>query len=410
MNTRQSSAQFLRQARSIINDLYRHNPVIYWADFLGSLTVGYAAAIAYLTLDVLAVQIVCFLIAGFALYRVSLFMHEIVHFRKGEMPFFSVAWNVLAGIPLLTPTFLYEPHREHHSSHHYGTDKDGEYLPLGNGPLSDIGFFMGQVFVQPIFVAFRFTVMTPISFLHPKIRQWVLERMSSFVIDWRFRREIPENAPRHWWAVMDVLCSIRAWMIFAAPLAGLAPWTRIPALYFLATFILFLNYLRTLAAHRYRSEGEPMSHVDQLLDSVDVTGDLVITELLCPVGLRYHALHHLFPSVPYHNLGIAHRRLMAQLPEDSPYRKVVEPSLWPVIWQIVRDAALRSRPSAAGHASGTHGDAEGVAASESETPRSGGAQNEEHAGKDTAQEPKTSALAVAGAKAAESEPNDSPAS
>lgn len=406
MDTRQTNAQFLRQARSIINDLYRHNPVIYWADFLGSLTVGYAAAIAYLTLDRLPIQIVCFLVAGFALYRVSLFMHEIVHFRKGELPFFSVAWNLLAGVPLLTPTFLYEPHREHHSSHHYGTDKDGEYLPLGNGPLSDIGFFMGQVFVQPIFVAFRFTVLTPISFLHPKIRQWVLERMSSFVIDWHFRREIPENAPRHWWAVMDVLCSIRAWMIFAAPVMGLAPWTRIPALYFLATFILFLNYLRTLAAHRYRSEGEPMSHVDQLLDSVDVTGDLVITELLCPVGLRYHALHHLFPSVPYHNLGIAHRRLMAELPQDSPYRKVVEPSIWPVIWQIVRDAALRSR-SPAGHASPADGP-DNVGSGNGGGDNSGGGQlpDQERTGKGHT----TGALAVAGVEAAESEPGDSPAS
>jgi hypothetical protein len=36
-----------------------------------------------------------------------------------------------------------------------------------------------------------------------------------------------------------------------------------------------------------------------------------------PLGLRYHALHHLFPSLPYHALGTAHRRLIVALPPDS---------------------------------------------------------------------------------------------
>ncbi len=41
-----------------------------------------------------------------------------------------------------------------------------------------------------------------------------------------------------------------------------------------------------------------------------------------PVGLRYHALHHLFPFLPYHNLGKAHARLIARLPAGSPYHAV----------------------------------------------------------------------------------------
>lgn len=40
-----------------------------------------------------------------------------------------------------------------------------------------------------------------------------------------------------------------------------------------------------------------------------------------PVGLRYHALHHLLPSLPYHALGEAHRRISAALTPDSPYHK-----------------------------------------------------------------------------------------
>jgi fatty acid desaturase len=37
------------------------------------------------------------------------------------------------------------------------------------------------------------------------------------------------------------------------------------------------------------------------------------------VGLRYHALHHLLPSLPYHSLGTAHRRLAAHLGAGSTY-------------------------------------------------------------------------------------------
>jgi len=38
-------------------------------------------------------------------------------------------------------------------------------------------------------------------------------------------------------------------------------------------------------------------------------------------GLRYHGLHHLLPSLPYHGLGAVHRALLAELPADSPYRR-----------------------------------------------------------------------------------------
>ncbi len=101
--------------------------------------------------------------------------------------------------------------------------------------------------------------------------------------------------------------------------------------YCTAVGVLLLNNLRTLGAHRYTSGGKETTFVEQLLDSINYPNFSLLTPLWAPVGLRYHALHHLCPSLPYHNMAEAHRRLMRELPADSPYRKTNCPSLWAAI-------------------------------------------------------------------------------
>jgi fatty acid desaturase len=86
-----------------------------------------------------------------------------------------------------------------------------------------------------------------------------------------------------------------------------------------------------------------MSHVDQLEDSINLMGMPVVTELFFPVGLRYHALHHLFPTLPYHHLAEAHRRLLAALPEGSSYHRTVAPGFWVVAKDVFRTAWLRDQ-------------------------------------------------------------------
>ncbi|HVW36766.1 MAG TPA: fatty acid desaturase, partial [Pirellulales bacterium] len=85
----------------------------------------------------------------------------------------------------------------------------------------------------------------------------------------------------------------------------------------------------------------------QLIDSLNYPRRPWISALWGPVGLRFHALHHLFPSMPYHSLPEAHRRLMAQLPANSPYRQTECPSLTAALvdlWKRARasQAAARS--------------------------------------------------------------------
>jgi fatty acid desaturase len=134
---------------------------------------------------------------------------------------------------------------------------------------------------------------------------------------------------------------------FALLLSGKLAWTVFVELYVLGMASSGLNWVRTIAAHGYRNTGSPMTFTEQIEDSVTVPGHPLLTELLFPVGLRYHALHHLFPALPYHSLGIAHRRLMAQLPADSPYRSTIRVSFLEAardVWHSASNSRLTQPP------------------------------------------------------------------
>jgi fatty acid desaturase len=67
-----------------------------------------------------------------------------------------------------------------------------------------------------------------------------------------------------------------------------------------------------------------------ILDSCNFTRNDPLTLLFFPFSIRYHALHHLFPSMPYHHLAAAHAHLAATLPLDSPYLTLDRPGWWSV--------------------------------------------------------------------------------
>lgn len=328
----------IRDLRSLVGDLFERRQAVYWIDFLASMVIGYGAAAFYVRLPLFSLgQLLSMAIAVVFIYRISLFMHEISHFRSGEMTAFKVVWNLFAGIPLLTPSFFYETHLDHHNARHYGTEQDGEYLPLVDSGWRGVAFFLLQPFLLPLITVFRFLVITPISFLHPRLRRWSLEHWSSFVIDLKFKRRVTGKEPLKLWAWIEVGCHVRAVALFAVGFLPFVPWYQFLLLYALAITILTLNHVRTLTAHRYLGNGERMSHAEQLFDSNDIVSRNPLVLALCPVGLRYHALHHLFPGMPYHNLGKAHERLMNELPVGSEYHKCVHYGFFSVLRQFLRD-------------------------------------------------------------------------
>jgi fatty acid desaturase len=166
------------------------------------------------------------------------------------------------------------------------------------------------------------------------------------VIDPSYARPVP--APKEWriWRIQEVLCLLYLLAVAALVAARVLPVSWVVQAYAVAVFVLTINAVRTLAAHRYRhAPDESHTLVEQLLDSINHPRHPVVTEVWAPVGLRFHALHHLFPGLPYHALPEAHRRLTAGLPPDSPYHQVNSPGLWASLRQLWRDARAASGPA-----------------------------------------------------------------
>ena len=236
VNEAQRDSQlFITKARACVHDLFRPRPLVYWLDYLTSIAIAYACAAYYLSAPFgSALSLLALLVSSLGLYRASLFIHEVVHFRRDEMRGFHHFWNLTGGVVMLMPSFLYESHIVHHNTQHYGTEGDGEYLPLGRGKAMGLLIYLSQILTQPLFIFTRFLIGTPLSFLHPKLRRWVLERASSLVINFRYRRAVNSLLPNREWLLLELLCFLRATALIAVVVAGFAPWTRIPKIYLLA--------------------------------------------------------------------------------------------------------------------------------------------------------------------------------
>lgn len=334
-NSRQISSH--AALRKEVAHLFEPHPGIYWADLLAHATVGWAAfALAVVAGGWAALG--WGLVATAALYRGVIFTHELVHLGRGRLPGFRCVWNILCGVPLMAPSFLYDGvHQAHHFKQHYGTAQDGEYLPFGRPPRWTIPAYLVSHAVIPLLALARFGLIAPLSWLWPALRPLVLRRMSSLSIDPRYVRSLPARIPLAW-RVQETACSMLVWGVAVALTAGWLPWRLLVVWYLVMTAVLVLNGVRTLAAHRYANSDGSMSRDEQLLDSVNIAGRSPLTPLLAPVGLRYHALHHLYPTMPYHHLGAAHRRLMRVLPADAPYRATVEPGFAAALADLWRRA------------------------------------------------------------------------
>lgn len=331
--------EMLRAAVDLTRDIATARPDIYWPDMLGSAALGYAALAGAILLENPLLAALSGVVSALALYRALLFIHELTHIHKTALPGFRFGWNLLVGIPMMIPSLMYEGvHTLHHARTRYGTAEDPEYLPLALMKPWSLPVFALSALLLPIGLLIRSAVLVPLGAVIPPLRKLVWERASSLSINPDFRRRPPEGdfARMVFWQELGA----SVWAIFLISWSATHSWR--PLLIGLAVISLtaLLNQIRTLVAHLWENEGEAMTVTGQYLDSVNVPPPAALAPLWAPVGLRYHALHHLLPSMPYHSLDEAHRRLCQHLGLGSTYEKANYGGLMPLLGRLVRSTMM----------------------------------------------------------------------
>lgn len=341
LHSNAGDAAALAEARTLVRDLFTARAELYWFDFLLSTGIGWAAFVAAVRLPAWsAPQAVGIVVGIVALYRSVIFVHELAHLGPRVWPGFRLAWNLLCGGPILVPSYTYGGvHNLHHYRNLYGTRADGEYLPFARMRPPAVFAHWALGLVVPAFVLVRAIILVPLSWLIPPLATWLWERASSLVIDPEFKRPHSMHDDPSW-RLQDLYAWFCASTTMALMAFGVLPWRVLIIWYFFLMGILLLNGLRTLVAHRYRFPGErPLSLMEQFHDSVDVPGHPLLTPLWAPVGLRFHATHHLFPGMPYHNLGTAYRRLASGLSDPTWLLDSSERSLFTGLRRLLREAS-----------------------------------------------------------------------
>lgn len=336
--------EMLRAAAELTRDINTARPEIYWTDMLASAALGYAALAGAILIDNAVLAFVSAVVAVMALYRALLFIHELTHIHRDALPGFRFGWNVLVGIPLLTPSLMYENvHTLHHARTRYGTAEDPEYLPLALMKPWSLPVFILVALLAPIGFLIRSAILVPLGALVPPVRKLVWERFSALSINPDFRRRPAEGdfARQVFWQELGA----SVWAIALIGSVFVFGWKPLLIALAVLSGVAVLNQLRTLVAHLWENEGEAMTVTAQYLDSVNVPPPSPLAELWAPVGLRYHALHHLLPSIPYHSLGEAHRRLSERFGSESTYSRASYSGMWVLVARIARSTMTQPRKS-----------------------------------------------------------------
>jgi fatty acid desaturase len=344
VSTPENEAALAGTAYKLCADLARARPAVYWTDLLLTALVAYASFAGAILLPDAGLRLLAGAVSVLAFYRGISFIHELTHMRPGDVPGFKAGYNLLIGIPFLIPSLMYEGvHNLHHAKSRYGTAADPEYMPLAQQTGWHVIAFVVVSALAPAGLLLRFGVLTPLAALFPRLRTPVVERFSALAINPAFRRDGPTAQQRGLWLALEAACCAWALFLLIGTATGLIPLPVFLTVLAVGSGVAVINQVRTLAAHHWEHDGAELSSTAQFLDSVNVPPPAMLPVLWAPVGLRYHALHHLLPRLPYHSLGTAHARLVAQLPATSVYHQGNHPHLRSVVQRLLGEIRRKKR-------------------------------------------------------------------
>ena len=333
----QQAFRTLPELRRQFANAFAPTPWRYWCDFLLSALLGWGAFFVTISISPSSITyLITTLIAIVALLRATIFIHELSHLKRGAVPGLEVMWNLLIGIPFLLPSVMYDSHADHHRQATFATAQDPEYVPLAHWSRFQLFRFVASMLFVPLLLALRWGIAGPLSLFVPPLHRLLISRASSLVINPHYQRPLPHARERIRWYSQEVATALGFWIAVVATANGIIPLRCIGQWYIIGAGIAVLNQLRTLAAHRYTNDGRQLTIGEQLLDSINLTGPSFLTTLAAPVGLRYHAVHHFLPTVPYHSLGTLHRQLCTALAPDSPYHRTEVQGILLAIHQLMQ--------------------------------------------------------------------------
>jgi fatty acid desaturase len=288
----------------------RISPTRYWSDLLLSAGLGWSGLWISALSDSFGVAASAFFIAVVFLYRATAFIHEVVHVQR-KLPFFRRAYDFIIGFANCYPSYIYEPHFYHHLTRCYGTKDDPEYNSLeGRGKLRVLLSPVLLSFVLPIYQTFRFVFLP---FLYPFLgsekMRFIYERMSTLVFNAEYRRPHVSDEALSEMVRSDLACASYRIGAFALTSLNILPLRFIVLWYCTIVLGSIMNMYRALANHDYSRPFERRSRFEQFLQSKTLSPH-PINEIWAPLAMGYHALHHLSPAIPYHELPNAHRYIM----------------------------------------------------------------------------------------------------
>lgn len=284
----------------------------------------------------LTVKAALFIISSVTFYRGLSFIHEVSHFDR-ILPHFRMTYNILFGAPNRVPAYSLTTHNYHHGIKTFGGEGDPEYEKWTEKKAYFLLRPLVLSFFYPLFLTLRFGVLPLFYFfMSYEIKRSIHEKASSFVMNLKFKRPYSADDYAQMQA-QDLACAL-----YFLSFVLITSYFGVFALafgiwYAQITFISIMNTYRALVAHRYQIHhaGPGLSARDrQVNDSVTIEGSL-LTEIWAPIGLRYHSTHHMFPSIPYYNLGKAHRRVKAAISKEHPYSQTIEPNFFMAFSKLV---------------------------------------------------------------------------